>query len=137
MKKYMQALARHEAAKQKVDSLTRDIGIALGRCPLDQMAAIHGPENPEFYDIASNKSKTHLWHALKHREPSSCGWGCVPLCQDGVSDALSEGSEYECTHCYYAYRMIVARKEAKRELGNARLAMRALGKQALKELGDE
>ena len=54
-----------------------------------------------------------------------------------MSDALSEGSEYECTHCYYAYRMIVARKEAKRELGNARLAIRALGKQALKELGDE
>lgn len=131
--KFRAAIVRHEKAKRAVDSLTRDIGIALGRCPLDQQAGIQGPENPEFYDLASNKSKTHLWHAFKHLEPSSCGWGSVPLCEDGISDALSEGSEFECAHCYHAYRMIVARKKAKQELGRARLAIRSLGRKALED----
>ena len=57
MKKYMQALARHERAKQKVDSLTRDIGIALGRCPLDQMVAIHGQKTLSSMTKPATKSR--------------------------------------------------------------------------------
>ena len=135
--KYIAALARHEKAKQAVDSLTRDIGIALNRCPITKRAddpALSNEYRDSLWDDVTGKNKTHLWHAFQIREPSSCGHGEVPLCEDGISDALSEGSEFECEHCYFAYRMIVARKSARQELGRSRLAIRALGKQALKEV---
>jgi hypothetical protein len=133
--KYMLAIIRHEKAKQAVDSLTRDIGFAISRCPVTVKSndpLISNSERDQLFDEGTGKTKTHLWHAFKHREPSSCGWGEVGLCEDGISDALSEGSEFECEHCYHAYRMIVARKDVRNELGRARLAIRSLGRAALK-----
>lgn len=141
--KYMKAIARHELAKQSVDSLTAQIGESIRSCPLDMKA--HDPNIPDqerqkLWDdgaIGSSKTKTHLWHAFQVRELASHGWYYLPLCEDGVLDALSEGSEYECEHCHRAYELIIERKEARRELGKARLAIRALGKQAIKELEND
>ncbi len=135
MKKFIQALARHEAAKQMVDGLTRDIGAEIEKCPITIKVndyTLPNSERCELWDEKTSKNKTHLWHAFQTREPSSCGWGEVGICEDGVLDALSEGSEFECAHCFSAYQLILHRKEARRELGYARLSIRALGRQALK-----
>ena len=34
MNKFVEALARHELARQKVDALSRRIGLAINRCPV-------------------------------------------------------------------------------------------------------
>ena len=134
--KYKSAIIRHEKAKQAVQVLSRAIGDAIERCPISIRAQdwnTPSHQRDELWDDASGKHKTHLWHAFKHREPSSCGWGTVGLCDDGVDDALAPGSEFECEHCRDAYRLIRERRGAKQELGRARLAIRALGRAALLE----
>ncbi|MCY1393194.1 hypothetical protein D9M71_80820 [compost metagenome] len=134
--KYRAAIVRHEKAKRAVDSLTRDIGIAISRCEIVKKAndpLISNSERDELWDDVSGKHKSHLWHAFKFRDISSCGWGTVNLDDDGVSDALAECGEFECRHCYYAYRMILARRKARHELGCAKLSIRALGRKAMEE----
>ncbi|MDH0335165.1 hypothetical protein [Metapseudomonas otitidis] len=130
--KYLAAIVRHEKAKQAIRSVTREIGNALSQCELDR-AALKDPYNKELWDEGFRHPKTHLWMAMQHREPSSCGWGEVPLCEDGMLDSLSEGSSYECPHCHEAYRLIAQRKKLREELWRARLSIRALGRAALKE----
>lgn len=133
--KFIKALARHELARQKVDALSREIGNAVGLCPTYK-EALKDPYG-DLWTQDQKHAKTHLWHAFQHKEPSSCGWGEVHLCEDGILDALSEGSEFECEHCLQAYRFIVERKHARQELGYARLSIRALGRQAIKMVADD
>lgn len=137
---YIKALARHERAKSTVDGLTKDIGRSIELCRITIASSDYSLGNEaraELWDEKTSKTKTHLWHAFQHREPSDCGYGEVGLREDGVLDALSKGSDYECEHCHRAYELIIERKEARRELGNARLAIRALGKQAIKEMEND
>lgn len=134
--KFVKALARHEMAQRKVDALSRAIGESVAKCPIDYAAL--GDPYGNLWTEDQKHTKTHLWQAFQHKEPSSCGWGSVHLCEDGVIDSLSEGSELECEHCLQAYRLIVERKRARQELGYARLSIRALGRQAIKMVaGDE
>lgn len=138
--KYKLAIIRHEKAKQAVQALSREIGAAINRCPISIRAQdwnTPNSERGELWDEASGKHKTHLWQAFKHREPSSCGWGSVGLDEDGVDDALAPGSEFECEHCRHAYHLIRERRQAKQQLGRARLAIRALGRAALEEQGHD
>lgn len=126
MSKAMDVIVRHERAAQAVDSLTRRIGVKLGHCSISRMPADDG----SLYDEKS-RVKTHLWHAFNHREPSDCGYGMTGLGQDGIEDALSSNSEYACRHCKRAWQLILLRKEARQELGNARRAIRTMGRAAL------
>ena len=128
MSKAMDVIVRHERAKQAVDSLTRRIGVKLGHCPISRLPVDDG----SMYDEKS-RVKTHLWHAFNHREPCDSGYGEMGLCEDGVADALSAGSEYACRHCKRAYQLILQRKHARQELGNARRAIRAMGRAALEK----
>ena len=135
MKKYMHAIIRHEKARQAVDSITRDIGRAIGRCPVSVRAkdwSLTNAEKAEVRDEKSGKDKTHLWQAFAHREPSDCGHGMTIMGEDGIEDALARGSEFECEHCYQAYQLILQRKAARNELGRARSSIRALGRNAIK-----
>lgn len=137
MNKYMLALARHEKAKQRVDALTKRIGGAITRCQVvvkSQDYSLSNDERAELWDEKTGKHKTHLWQAFQVLEPSSCGYGEVHLCDDGMLEFLSPRND-GCRHCYRAYTLIKQRKLARAELGRARLAIRALGKQALHELG--
>lgn len=138
MDKYMEAIVRHEKAKQAVDGVSRNIGLAINRCPVSVKAqSLETPnaEMGELWDEASGKHKTHLWQALKHREPSDCGYGETGLGDDGIDDALSEHGEYACERCLAAYRLIVERRHLRKELGRARMSIRALGRAALKSAG--
>lgn len=135
MNKFIKALARHELALTRVKALGRQIGEAVGKCPIDRQAmASDTPEHErqKLWTEGMKNTKTHLWMAFQHKEPSPCGWGEVYLRDDGIHDALSEGSSYECPHCLRAWELICERKEARAELGKARLSIRALGRQAVK-----
>lgn len=128
--KALSAIIRHERAAQEVAGLTRRIGVKLGHCPISRM-----PADNEWMLDEKGRLKTHLWQAFRHREPSSCGWGEAGLCEDGIADALSSGSEYACRHCKRAYQLIMRRKDARQELGNARRAIRTMGRAALSTQG--
>lgn len=137
-RKILEALARHEKACQAVECLSRGIGEALAKCSVVVRLSdytISNAERAELFDEKTGKDKTHLWQAFQVREPSSCGWGEVPMGEDGISDALSEGSEFECEHCYQAYHLILQRKSARQELGVARRLIRHYGKKALASAG--
>ena len=135
MNKFIKALARHELALTRVKSLGRQIGEAVSKCPID-IRAMSGEEPAgEYHKLwvdGGKHTKTHLWQAFQHLEPSDCGYGMVHLDADGIADSLSEGSSYECQHCLRAWELICERKEAKADLGRARLSIRALGRQAVK-----
>lgn len=127
MSKAMDVIVRHERAKQAVDSLTRRIGVKLSHCSISK--ACDGSDEA-MYD-EKYRVKTHLWHAFNHKEASSCGYGRVGLCEEGINDALSAGSEFACRHCKRAWLLILRRKHARQELGNAKRAIRAMGRAAL------
>lgn len=128
--KALNAIIRHELAAQEVAGLTRRIGVKLGHCPISNMPA----DNDSMID-EKGRLKTHLWHAFSHREISDCGPWEVGLGEDGIADALSSGSEYACRHCKRAYQLILRRKTARQQLGNAKRAIRTMGRAALSAQG--
>lgn len=134
--KYMLAIVRHEKAKREVEVLTRAIGLAVNRCPVEielmGLSVATTDHWERLVDEKTGKTKTHLWQAFRFREPSDCGYGMMALSEGGVAESLSAGSEFECEHCLRAYELIVKRKSARRELGHARLAIRALGRSAMR-----
>jgi len=134
--KYLAAIIRHERAKHAVDALTREIGASIEACPITIKSndpTLSNAERAQLWDEVKGKNKTHLWQAFQIRETSSCGWRSVSLNEDSILDALSEGGDFECEHCYHAYTKIIERRQAKSELGSARRAIRSLGRAALKE----
>lgn len=139
MNKYMQAIARHERARKKVDALSRRIGAAIDRCPVMIKAndyILSNSERAELWDEKTQRHKTHLWQAYNETTTSECGCGMRLLDQDEQEEWLCQRNG-GCRHCLRAWRLIRDRSIAKRELGYARLSLRALGRQAIKEIGDD
>ena len=139
MKKYMQALARHERAKQKVENLTRRICAAIERCPVVVKSndwSLSNAERAEIWDEKTGKHKTHLWRAYTETTCCESGYG-MRMLDPGEQEEMLQPANGGCRHCLRAWRLIIDRKAARAELGYAKLAIRALGKQALKESGDE
>lgn len=130
--KAIDAIVRHERAAQEVADLTRRIGVKLGHCSISNL-----PAYDETLVDEKGRLKTHLWNAFAIREPSSCGWGEVGLDPEGIADALSSGSEFACRHCKRAWKLIQRRKLAREELGNARRAIRTMGRAALAAKGGQ
>lgn len=132
MTKFIKALARHELALTRVKALSQQIGEAVSKCPIDRQAmASDTPEHErqKLWSEGMKHTKTHLWQAFQHKEPSSCGWGEVHLRLNEVGDYIADE---ECPHCYLAWELIRERRDAKQELGRARMSIRALGRQAVK-----
>lgn len=133
MKKFIEALARHELARQKVDALSRRIGAAIGRCPIVVRSndwSISNAEHAETWDERTHRHKTHLWMAYNSRAVYG-----EQFDEEGQSEAL-QPSNGGCRHCLRAFKLIQQRKGARKELGYARLAIRALGRQAVKLISD-
>jgi hypothetical protein len=137
-------LAAHESAIQRMKSLTAEIGLHLGRCenrfdligpkpanPHPELGELPWPNGSEehwriLYD-EKNRRRTHMWEAFR-------GWSDEEdrsLNDDEVSDYLLKRG---CVHCTRAWYFVRARKKARRDLGNFRRSLRALGKSAIKAL---
>lgn len=141
-RKILIALAAHELSLQRIKSLTAEIGLHLGRCenrfdligpmpanPYPELGDLPWPNGSEehwkiLYD-EKNRRKTHMWEAFR-------GWSDEEdrgLNDDEVSAYLiAQG----CVHCTRAFYFVRERKKERRDLGNARRALRAFGKSAIK-----
>ena len=137
---FVKALARHERARQKVDALSRRIGAAINRCPVVIKSndwSISNAERSDIWDEKTGKHKTHLWWSYTETTPSECGYGMRLLDEDEQEEGLRPRNG-GCRHCLRAWRLIRDRRIERKELGYARLSIRALGRQALAMVrGDE
>lgn len=132
--KFVLALARHELARQKVDGLSRRIGLAINRCPVVIKSndwAISNAERAEIWDEKTQRHKSHLWMVYNARAVYGEHFD-----EEGQDDALQPCND-GCRHCLRAFRLINQRKIARKELGRARLSIRALGKHAIKMIDDQ
>ncbi|WP_137279262.1 hypothetical protein [Pseudomonas rhizoryzae] len=130
MTKPLEAIVRHERAAQEVARLRREIGKALALCSVSvehQDWSLPAARRNELTE-PGGRIKTHLWQALHHLEPSSCGYGMVRLDDHDVGNFLADA---ECEHCRKAWELHLKRKVARQELGRARVAIRAIGRAAL------
>lgn len=129
MNKFVEALARHEIARQKVDALSRRIGAAINRCPVvvkSNDLTISNAERAELWDETTQRHKSHLWMAYNARAVYGEHFD-----ETGQEEALLPSND-GCRHCLRAFRLIKQRKAARAELGYARLAIRYYGKIAVK-----
>jgi hypothetical protein len=132
--KFVLALARHEIARQKVDALSRRIGMAINRCPIVIKSndwSISNAERAETWDEKTQRHKTHLWMVYNARAVYGEHFD-----ETGQEEALQPCND-GCRHCLRAFRLIKQRKDARKELGHARLSIRSLGKHAIKMLADQ
>lgn len=129
MNKFITALARHELARQKVDALSRRIGAAIDRCPIVIKSNdwnISNAERAEIWDEKTQRHKTHLWMAYNSQNHYGEHFD-----EEGQRESLLPCNG-GCRHCYRAFELIGQRKAARKELGYAKLSLRALGRQAVK-----
>ena len=134
MNKFIKALARHELARQKVDALSRRIGAAIQRCPVVIKSndwTISNAERAEIWDEKTQHHKTHLWMVYNARAVYGEHFD-----EEGQEEALRPAND-GCRHCLRAFRLNKQRKDARRELGYARLSLRALGRKALLMVADD
>lgn len=124
------AVIRYELAAQAVKAMSAEIAAELTQCPIYQLAMEHqnGPQAAGLWD--GNKVKTHLYHA--YHETESDGFGERSLDKGGQEVYLTE-DDTGCTHCLAAWHLIERRRAARKEFGLAKLAIRNIGKAALKE----
>lgn len=142
--KVLMALAAHEITLQRIKSLTAEIGLHLAQCenrfdligpkPANQFPGLGDlpwPNGSEehwriLYD-EKDRRKTHMWEAFREwsdeedRGPND----------DEVSAYLLKQG---CVHCTRAWYFVRERKKERRDLGNFRRSLRALGKSAIKAL---
>lgn len=127
--KFVMALARHETARQAADAISKRIGAAISRCPIAIKEGdwkLSNAERAELYDEKTGKQKTHLWSVYN----ALAEYG-EHFDHEGQREALHPRND-GCRHCYRAHVLIEMRRELRAELGRARLAIRALGKVAIK-----
>lgn len=137
-------LAAHEIALQRVKSLTAEIGLHLGQCEnrFDQIGPKPANAYPELGDVPwpngsedhmrilydeKGLRRTHMWDAFREwsdEEDRS-------LDDEEVSAYLLKQG---CVHCTRAWYFVRERKKERRDLGNFRRSLRALGKSAIKAL---
>lgn len=141
----LMTLAAHEIAIQRIKSLTAEIGLHLGRCenrfdligpkpanPFPELGDLPWPNGSEehwriLYD-EKDRRKTHMWEAFREwSDEEDRG-----LNDDEVSAYLLKQG---CVHCNRAWYFVRERKKERRDLGNFRRSLRALGKSAIKALG--
>lgn len=134
MSKFIAALARHELARQTVDALSHRIGGAISRCPIVKRSEdwnLPNEERAAIWDDNKGRVKSHLWQVYN----SLAVFG-EEFDEEGQEDALQPCND-GCRHCLRAFRLIRKRKAIRKELGYAKLSLRALGRQAIKLMAEE
>lgn len=129
MSKYMRAIVRHEKAAQAVRSVSVRIGDAIRRCPVAKELSdwnLSNARRAEIFDEKTGRDKTHVWQVFN--APNHYG---EHLDRESMLEELHPCNG-GCRHCYRAFKLIEHRKTLRGELGNARRAIRALGRNAIK-----
>lgn len=130
----LQAAIRYEQASAQVKTLTRSIGAELEECPTTKLVEQAWQQNGtnRYIARASGKVMTHLWGAFN--EEMEGAYGYVRLNEGEITDYLRD-DETGCPHCLRAWELIGERKAARKDLGKAKLSLRAIARSAIKAQG--
>ena len=130
------AIIRHERAARAVAALTATIGESVQQCPI----YVRASDTEDFdWDTAGggkahlwagDKVKTHLWEA--YNETTDASWNVRSLDADEQRDYLVDTG---CPHCLKAWEAVEQRRLARKELGQAKQSIRAIGRAALGKEG--
>lgn len=126
------AIIRHERAARAVAALTATIGDAVRQCSIYLLA--HETEFPGKDTAAlwtgDGKVMTHLWEAYNTTEDGP--YSPRQLDTDEQREFLENA---DCPHCLKAWEAVEARRLARKELGQAKQSIRAIGRAALGKEG--
>ena len=125
------ALIRYESAAAELTRIKKAIVTTLEQCPITIEAYKEFDDKSPLWD--NSRVNHHLHQALTATVSDYCSER--RLDQEEITDQLTgwdEESEGACPHCLAAWGLILTRKDARQEFGNAKRLVRALGKQALK-----
>lgn len=125
------ALIRYESAAAELTRIKKAIVTTLEQCPITIEAYKTFDDKSPLWD--NSRVNHHLHQALTATVSDYCSER--RLDQEEITDQLTgwdEESEGACPHCLAAWGLILTRKDARQEFGNAKRLVRALGKQALK-----
>lgn len=128
----LQAIITYERAAAQVTDLTRRIGVALELCPIAVEA--NTPDGRGFYNeklLDGARVKTHLWHAFRETTDADAPYPSERRLIDWELTEYLE--EQRCPHCAEAWELIKARKVARRSFGDAKRAIRSIGRNAIKK----
>ncbi|WP_445677644.1 hypothetical protein [Pseudomonas putida] len=130
------AVARYERAAAELTNIKRAIVAALDKCPITVEA--FSDSGMESFDRGHSllwdgtRPNTHLHRALTNTVSDYCSER--RLDQEEISDQLTGWDDDDpdaCPHCLAAWNLILSRKAARAELGQAKRQVRALGKLAI------
>lgn len=143
------ALARHERAAGEIGIIKKAISDSLEKCPITIQANAQSSifssqsypqEGLELWD--GSRIRHHLHEVLQLTIDTGSGYGGErKLDADEIREELSgynddplrrDDRSLGCPHCLAAWDLIIKRKEVRHELGNAKRALRNLGKTAMK-----
>lgn len=125
------ALIRYESAAAELTRIKKAIVTTLEQCPITIEAYKVYDDKSPLWD--KSRVNHHLHQALTATVSDYCSER--RLDQEEITDQLTgwdEDSEGACPHCLAAWNLIISRKDARREFGNAKRHVRALGKSAMK-----
>lgn len=131
------ALIRYESAAAELTRIKKAIVTTLEQCPITIEAygadGIGALESGSSVLWDGSRVNHHLHQALTATVSDYCSER--RLDQEEITDQLTgwdDESEDACPHCLAAWGLILSRKDARREFGNAKRLVRALGKLAIK-----
>ncbi len=132
--KALAAVIHYDQWSARVKDLTRSIGKSLEECPTTKLAEqAWGQFGGNIYVAkATGKVMTHLWGAFN--EEMEGAYGSVRLDEGEITEFLQD-DETGCPHCLQAWVLVGQRKDARKELGKAKLSLRAIAKSAIKAQG--
>ena len=132
------ALIRYETAAAELNSIKKRIVAHLEKCPITIEA--FSDEGMKSFDHGRSllwdgtRPNTHLHRALTNTISDYCSER--RLDQEEISTQLAGWDEDDpdaCPHCLVAWNLILSRKAARAEFGQAKRLVRALGKLAIRE----
>ncbi|KRP72731.1 hypothetical protein [Pseudomonas lactis] len=125
------ALIRYESAAAELTRIKKAIVTTLEKCPITIEAYKTFDDKSPLWD--NSRVNHHLHQALTATVSDYCSER--RLDQEEITDQLTgwdDESEGACPHCLAAWGLILARKDARQEFGNAKRLVRAIGKLAIK-----
>ena len=134
------ALVRYESAAAELGRIKKGIVAELEKCPITIEA--YSAEGLKAYEggasvlFDNGRPNTHLHRALTATTSDYCS--VRRLDEEEISNQLAGWDVDDpeaCPHCLAAWNLILSRKDARAEFGNAKRLVRALGKRAIKERG--
>lgn len=127
MSRPLAAIVRFERASRAVKEATTAISDSIARCSVAEAEIADGHGNK--YRDSKARLKTHLWQVLQSQ---------VEYCEETGAPSYLSPSEFMeelestgCPHCIETFRLIQERKLARKELGIAKRALRAIGRAAI------